>query len=180
MKIPSGKFVLRLTPQQHLVLRKAAAAHAISLNEWILQSLFSTETPSQIVSLILATYKADVKSIILFGSVARADNTKASDIDLLIVLASSCPIDRNLYRKWDQEVLPLLGSQYSPQFSHSPDIQSASSLWLEVALDGKVLYDNGGGEKILQALRHQIASGHYQRKMSHGHAYWIHRRNDEE
>lgn len=182
MKLPSGKFVLRMTPSQHLALRQAAEAHDTSLNDWIVQKLFSAENlSSSVVEIILSAFAKDVQAIILFGSVARGDQDQTSDIDLLIVLESSRPIDRGLYHLWDKKIMPVLGIQYSPQFCHRTKLESASSLWLEVALDGKILFDEDKRiEADMQTLRHKIAAGEYLRKMSHGHSYWVKRADNEE
>lgn len=172
--------MLRLAPLQHLALKQAAEAHSISLNEWIVQKLFSAKEPvSLVVSTILAAFHKDVKGIVLFGSVARGQDTRSSDVDLLIVLTETRQISRELYRQWDDEVLPILGDRHSPQFCHSAKLEALSSLWLEVALDGKVLYDESRHlESELQFIRHKIAAGDYARKISYGHPYWVKRERD--
>jgi predicted nucleotidyltransferase len=90
----------------------------------------------------------------LFGSRARGEGSETSDWDLLVI-AENLPaktFDRNLYLRqlvlleWRGRVSMLAKT---PEQFHG----AVSSLYLDVALDGQILYDppNKGG--ILKALR---------------------------
>ncbi len=181
---PSGKFVLRLQPRLHLRLREEARRHEVSLNEWIVSRLEPNplEAATVPVEPILSAFDNQIEGVVLFGSTARGERRKDSDVDLLIVLRSDIEIRRGLYSAWDQKVAPLLGDVYSPQFTHLHETtQSASSLWLEVAMEGQVLFDpEGQVRKFMRALREQIAEGAFVRKLSHGHPYWVRREENAE
>jgi hypothetical protein len=96
-----------------------------------------------------------------------------------VVLKANRDIDRSLYATWDSQILTRLGSDYSPQFSHLPTAEKFSSLWLEVAMEGDILFDPAGKLKtILRKIREDVAAGRYIRKISHGHPYWVHQENE--
>ncbi len=177
MKTPSGKFVLRLEPSLHKRLKNEAAASGLSLNQWVTNKItdrFGNQPDSHIVTSIQQAFGSEVEAILVFGSAVRGELKAGSDLDLLVVVSSSLPVDRSLYRRWDKLVEPVLGHRYSPQFSHLPNSESASSLWLEVALEGKILYDkNDSVHRVLALIRKKIASGQFTRKESHGHPYWV-------
>jgi hypothetical protein len=173
MKHYSGKFVVRIDPKLHQDLHRRARAGGISLNQLIIQNLAPTLPPphKQIVDAIVSAYEPE--AILLFGSTARGQARTDSDIDLLIVLPEAIQIRRSLYQTWEKTIAPKF-AQHSPQFVNPPrQTSNHSGLWLEVALDGQVLF---GLEKIsvtLAKIKETIASGLYQRKWSHGHPYWI-------
>lgn len=112
--------------------------------------------------------------IILFGSTARGENHSASDIDLLIVVASNVPLTRRLYALWDERLSEEL---YSPHFVHLPEnVAAAGSIWYEAAVDGIVFYEAGRRiSRILGQIRRTIATGGLERKVAYGHPYWIKR-----
>lgn len=169
----SGKFVLRLDPLLHKALKEEAKKLGESLNTLCLRKI--TQSAPSLHSAVIGAIVAEFNplGIILFGSAARGEARQSSDIDLLIVLDSSVPIHRSLYQRWDQ-ALPK-DSKYSPQFVHRPlQEESIGSIWLESALEGEVLYDKEDLMKNeLVQIRSKIAAGQYQRKTSHGQAYWI-------
>lgn len=173
----SGKFVLRLDPEHHLKLKRQAQAKGLSLNQWINRLLQSERQPNQIqlnAEIIHQEFRESLLGVILFGSVARGEALDSSDLDLLIVLRDECPIQRNLYQRWDSKILPRLSEKVSPQFSHLPNLESISSLWLEVALEGEILFDPTQQLKVtLIEIRRRISEGQYHRKISHGHPYWM-------
>lgn len=172
----SGKFVLRIDPALHRLLKEDARAQNLSLNHWITQRLSAPEVPAEnvVVSVIRRAFGEDVQGVVLFGSSVRHERRKSSDIDLLIALRAKRKVDRSLYHLWDESVGPLLHESYSPQFSHFPNLQEVSSLWLEIAVEGEVLFDaNGLLKDSLRQVREKIAEGEYQRKLSHGHPYWV-------
>lgn len=175
----SGKFVLRLAPEFHRALKDEARRNGESLNSLCLRKLQSVPSSSlqgDVISQITDEFKP--LGIVLFGSMARGDATTKSDIDLLIILPEEIPISRALYQRWDQRIKNA--DRYSPQFVHLPKTGEAiGSLWLEVALDGDILFAGDGRIKnSLLRIRSQIAEGKYLRKISHGHAYWVRREED--
>jgi predicted nucleotidyltransferase len=115
--------------------------------------------------------------VVLFGSTARGEDHLASDVDLLIVVASALPLTRRLYALWDKH---LSGELYSPHFVHLPeDIASAGSIWFETAVDGVILYEvDRQISRFLSRIRRAIADGEVLRKIADGHPYWIRREED--
>lgn len=171
MKV-SGKFVIRMNPQMHAQLKKEAYNQNISLNEMVNLKLLKAN-PDRYKS-IKKEFKDSLIGIVLFGSTVRGDFRSSSDIDLLIVLDNSQPIQRSLYSRWDEKIEPELGSKYSPQFSHLTDLNNISSLWLEVGLEGEIIFDPSKKiRRTISQIKNKIASGQYIRKVTHGHPYWI-------
>jgi hypothetical protein len=113
--------------------------------------------------------------VVLFGSVARGEQTEASDTDLLIVLKRGNAVTRDAYREWDRTVAVRLPRHVAPHIVELPgDISELGSLWLEIALEGRVLHDTDGSVgRTLVRLRERIADGRVIRRWSHGHPYWV-------
>lgn len=198
MKLPSGRFILRIPPALHLRLKQEAARRGASLNEACRQLLDAglesgaqsedsdlqprDRAPSRWVSRLAApAARLGVLGIVLFGSRARGEATAASDTDLLLVLPVGQRPSRELYAKWDEAVRALprhdpTGGQLEPHFAALPaHAEGAGSLWFEIALDGVVLWDSSGElERRLRELRDHIAAGRAVRKFAHGQPYWIH------
>lgn len=184
MKTNSGKFVLRISPKLHSILRKRSEKEGISLNTLCSDILSSASDKSSFISSpnsefisklffdkLLETWKNKLCGIILFGSVARQEQTDSSDIDLLLVLKNEVDLTRELYREWDNFYKDYKQS-ISPQFVKLPkNIDEASGLWYEVAIQGIVLWQS---DKhifyILQDLREAITQGKMTRHFSHGHS----------
>ena len=117
--------------------------------------------------------KKNLLSLVLFGSYARDQASQTSDKDLLIVLKKSIAIKRNLYQDW-QIHLSLFFPKVSPHFVHWPHLDNIGSLWLEVSLEGQILFDRQNQLFVLLSeIRKQIAQLKYIRKQANGHPYWI-------
>jgi len=186
MELPSGRFVLRLDPLVHQRLKLQAELRRISLNEWISQIIdglgvnFSAEQQAVLLA-IQSVFGNRLEGVILFGSVVRNEQRKNSDIDLLVVLKNDVPIDRSLYKNWDEKIAPNINQKYNPQFSHQPVPEAASSLWLEVSLEGEILLDiQGNLDQVLRKIRIEISENHYKRKISQGHPYWVRNQLEED
>ncbi len=162
-----------MDPSTHKALKEKADELGESLNSLCLKRLVGT--PLHVSSVPVQKLISEFKPIgvALFGSAARDESRDSSDIDLLIVLDRHQTISRQLYSQWDQ-VFPT-EKKLSPQFVQWPELEAAvGSLWLEVALDGEILYDPTQQlKKSLRRIRKMIAEGRYQRKSSHGHSYWV-------
>ena len=95
-------------------------------------------------------------------------------------------ITRKLYTLWDDEVEGsikdslLAGREINPHFVALPkDLSEVHSLWLEVALSGIVVWKRGCEiDNQPQKIRLPIATGRFQRKVTHAQPYWI--RSEEE
>lgn len=171
----SGKFVLRIDPKLHSSFRKEAKERGISLNHLIVSRLTAGSKLEPVISEVRSAFGESLSGIILFGSAVRGEQTKISDIDLLIVLKSEVAISRKLYQIWDDSIALSVGEAYSPQFVHLPkDFDSISSLWLEVGLEGEILFDQSDSIRhCVSKIKQQIAEGRFVRRLSHGSPYWM-------
>ena len=168
-----------MSPHLHEVIRARAESEGLSLNEMsrrlIVAGLEANrmfgELQDKIISKAKELYGRDFLGLVLFGSVSRGEAVAGSDVDLLIVLEENIPIRRELYRPWD-------GGLQDPISVHIVGMirtpSQAGSLWLECALDGKVLHDPSGRVgRMLYAIRELITSGKVVRKTTHGQGYWV-------
>ena len=114
-----------------------------------------------------------LEGVVLFGSYARGTALPSSDIDILLVLSASVPIDRDLYERW--RPLRLAGREVSPLIVSLPgSSEDVRGIWLEIAIDGIVLFDRTlAVSRRLAAVRESIAAGRLKRMMTHGHPYWV-------
>jgi hypothetical protein len=123
---------------------------------------------------ILSRWKSLLEALVLFGSAARGEMWEHSDIDLLGVVRAGLPIRREWYAAWDAEIGPPT-PRLSPHFVALPrTAQNVGGLWLEVAMDGVILWDpRWRVAQLLASLREQIAAGAAVRRWAHGHSYWV-------
>ncbi|HEX7705176.1 MAG TPA: nucleotidyltransferase domain-containing protein [Thermoanaerobaculia bacterium] len=177
---PSGRFVLRIDAELHAALRTAAAAASLSLNEYVARKLatpggnVSGAAPEAIANAARVASGA-LAGVAAFGSWTRGSLAESSDVDLLIVLDETRPIDRDLYRMWDEQPLTWEGHPVEPHFVHLPASGSAvSSVWAEVAVGGIVLFEREFAiSRQLVAIRELIAAGRIVRRTIHGQPYWV-------
>jgi uncharacterized protein len=116
------------------------------------------EVPKQAVEALRKTFEDRLVAVVLFGSRARGDAKTWSDWDLLVI-AEGLPenpfdrqllINRLLFGKCDGGV-SVIGRTPLEFESHLP------SLYLDIALDGQVLYDPVGyAAKRLATLRRLV------------------------
>ncbi len=187
----SGKFVVRIDPALHGKLQEISRTQGISLNQLCRLRLAqntplvdpskvqSFDLPSALQNAILAL-NIPIEGLVLFGSQVRGDATDFSDTDLLIVLQAGAEITRDLYAVWDERMQSQSDAidalKLVPHFAALPaSVSEAGSLWLEVSLNGTVLWEKSRGrvKRFLFTLREAIAEGQFQRKSSHGHPYWV-------
>jgi len=175
--------VLRLPPKIHQALRVEASRKGVSLNAVCQQALTryvsadlrlepGTEETSLIVAEIRELMGDSLIGVVLFGSEARGESRKGSDVDLLLVLSKDCALTRSLYSRWDER----FGTDVrSPHFVHLPvNAMDAGSLWMEAAVDGIVSWDpDNAVSRFLGSVRRLIASGRLKRRWAYGHPYWI-------
>lgn len=179
-KKASGKFVIRMAPSMHEAIRARAEREGVSLNKMsqrlIQEGLRACqELPqeqAQIIAKAKELYGDSFTGLVLFGSAARGEAGETSDVDLLLVLDEKIPLRRDLYRAWHAEFGEMISLHI---VAMAQDAASAGSIWLECALDGKVLYDlDGRVTRMLVAIRDLIVSGKVIRKVTHGQGYWVH------
>jgi len=195
MKSASGSFVLRISPALHQRLRDVARKQGQSLNRFCAETLERAVSPSielgserpgdsgtllrSLAGACVSEFGEDLLGVVLFGSVARGEARPDSDLDLLLVLARRRPIRRSLYATWEQHLACLaalsLAHEVNPHFSHLPEAPDvAGGLWLEAAVDGRVLWERAGRVSVvLRALRGHLAEGGAVRRVQHGHPYWV-------
>lgn len=182
MSVPSGHFILRISSALHARLRIRAQTEGRSLNS-LCESLLEASTSDPlagvwqpVVAELLSTFGDDLVAILLFGSRARGTAMDSSDTDLLLVFRPTVEITRQLYRKWENR--PQSKSQaaddrlslHCVSLTPAPEV---GGFWLEIALDGVLLWERDSRTKVLLSeLRKLIAEGHFVREKTHGHGYW--------
>jgi predicted nucleotidyltransferase len=177
--LPSGRFLLRIDPGLHALLRDEAERRGMSLNEYCARKLAAPRDasgPSAAAVHRAATVAGPhLLGILLFGSWARGEPSNDSDVDLLVVVDPALRLDRGLYRHWDESALQWEGRRVEPHFVHLPGPDDrVSGLWAEVALDGVVIFDPGFAlSRRLIAIRREILVRRLLRRTVHGHPYWV-------
>jgi hypothetical protein len=180
--VPSGRFVLRIEPGLHSLLRRAAREEGLSLNDYCARKLAAPAGGLTAVrGLGAAVERAarilgeDLVGVAAFGSWARGEAADGSDVDLLIVTDDRVPLGRKLYRLWDQAPILLGGRPVEPQFVHLPgEGRTVAGIWAEVAVDGVVLFERGLRLSTrLVPIRRDIVAGRIRRRVTHGQPYWV-------
>jgi predicted nucleotidyltransferase len=171
----------------HDALRASAREAGLSLNEYCARKL--AQPPSSLagegveaVRRATALFGSAILGVIVFGSWARGQEAKTSDIDLLVVLDDSMEIGRRLYRTWDESPVDWDGHGVEPHFVHLP-LHGAriSGMWAEVATDGVILHEREFlVSKRLVEIRQKIATGQLVRRRVHGQSYWIETKSEHE
>lgn len=177
----SGRFLLRIAPELHALLRRAAEDAGISLNEYCARKLVapqgglaSLEPAVEAVQRAAAMFGDSLVGVAAFGSWARGEAAAASDVDLLVVVERRVELTRRLYREWDRTPLAWDGRRVEQHFVHLPAAgRRVGGLWAELAVDGIVLFERGLALSTrLVRVRRQIAAGRLVRRTLHGQPYW--------
>ena len=177
----SGRFLLRVGPELHSRLQAAARTLGVSLNEFCSRRLSVPGSAVLVdgvaqtaVQRALARFGASLVGVLAYGSYVRGDATATSDVDLLVVVSTSVPLTRALYRDWDDEPADCHERRIDPHFIHPPrDRRAAPGAWCEAAIDGVVLFERDGAvTRHLAAIRADIAAGRLVRRSVHGQPYW--------
>jgi hypothetical protein len=180
-RVPSGRFVLRISPGLHAALRAAAGDEGLSLNDYCARKLAapvgrlaSFGGAMSAVERAAAFFAGELIGVVAFGSWARDEMADGSDIDLLVVLEAGTALTRELYRRWDEEPIEWGGRPVEPHFVRLPAAgEPPGGIWPEVALDGIVLFERGLRLSAhLVRVRRLIASGRLVRRFVHGQPYW--------
>jgi len=191
--------VVRISPGLHGRLRQLAAKRGQSLNRLCAETFERTVAPAAgaesrptagasttlrlLADECVRLFGQDLIGVVLFGSVARGEAFPDSDLDVLLVMDRRRPIRRGLYTKWEEALAAFVERSFprdvSPHFSHLPrSPRHAGSLWLEIAIDGIVLWEQEGKVSgALRDLRSYIAEGGVTRRIRHGHPYWVRSRS---
>jgi len=178
--LPSGRFLLRIDPGLHAALRVAADQADLSLNEYCARKLagggVGMSDPSwQAVERATSVIGPALLGVAVYGSWARGESMETSDVDILVVLDSTTPVTRSLYRRWDEEPVRWDGRRVEPHFVHLPAAgHGPTGTWAEVALDGIVLFDRDLVlSRRLVEFRKMILDGSLERREIHGQPYWV-------
>lgn len=178
--------MLRTDPALHRRLKAAAERQGLSLNEFCGRALAASLSPrpasssgeDALQAALRDEYGENLVGVALFGSAARGELTAGSDLDLLIAIQERP--ERALYRRWDespaiQGALRSFDREVTPQFVQLPEgLEDAGSLWLECAVEGRLLWDPGHRmHAVFCRLRRAMLEGRFERATSHGHPYWI-------
>lgn len=181
LDLPSGRFLLRIDPRLHALLRDEAARSDLSLNEYCARRLtapgLAVGGPAvAAVQRAVAVTEGRLRGILVFGSWARNELADDSDVDVLVVADSHLTLQRSLYARWD-EASPVRwqGRRVEPHFVHLPAADDrVTGLWAEAALDGVVLFDfDFSLSRHLVLIRKRILGGSLIRREIHGHPYWV-------
>jgi predicted nucleotidyltransferase len=178
--LPSGRFVLRIEPGLHALLRDAAERSGVSLNEYCARKLAlaagsSSAPATEVVTRAAAMLGDELVGVVAFGSWAREELTRGSDVDVLVIVEPQVAITRELYRRWDAAPLRWGSHPVEPHFVRLPaSVARLSGLWAEAAVDGVVLYDRDlSVSRRLVEVRNRIVAGEIVRRRVHGQPYWV-------
>lgn len=160
----------------HARIREAASAAGMSMNEFCLQRLTAPSldaSGSQVISDAEAMFGRDLLGVIEYGSVARDEASRGSDVDLLLVLDRRIPLTRDLYRQWDARPRVAAERVVDAHFTYVPNTRTTGGIWAEAAVDGRVLFERDRlVSSALRSIRNDIADGHLRRRSVHGQTYW--------
>jgi len=174
----ASKILLRIPEALHTAVKARAAKLGVSVNTFIerliehgLHGDGASEVETFVLNKALETYGDAFVGLLLFGSRARGDAHDLSDTDLLLVVRDTIRIERELYRMWDT----ILPDHISLHIAHLPvDPQAPGSLWLECALDARIIFDPTGViGSTLRSLKGLITSGSIVRRETHGQGFWV-------
>jgi hypothetical protein len=177
--LPSGRFLLRIDPALHALLREHADGAGLSLNEYCSRKLATpgiVDGPSsRAIGHAAEVTEGRLRGVLAFGSWARGELADESDVDLMMVVAPDLAIERDLYRRWDRAPIRWEGRRVEPHFVHLPhEGHRVTGLWAEAAQDGVVLFDPDLSlSRHLVGIRRRILDGRLVRREAHGHAYWV-------
>jgi hypothetical protein len=179
----AARVLLRLPSDLHRALVRAARRAGLSFNQYCVRRLAEPEPALAPASAALrgavltaarAAHGDRLLGVIVIGSFARGEAAAGSDLDVLLVLDSSVPLTRALYRDWDAAAPTVPGHVLDAHFTHlPPDDARPGAVWCEAAVDGLVWFDRDGRvARALAAVRRAIAEGRVVRAVVHGQPYW--------
>jgi len=119
----------------------------------------SDEVVTRAVAIIAEALAERLVAVVLFGSHARGEASESSDYDLLVIATDLPAKTFDRYLQLKQLLPPEWRGRVSILAKTPEQLQGrVSSLYFDVAIDGRVLYDPCGfAAPRLQALRQRIA-----------------------
>jgi len=137
-------------------------------------------------NLLLERFGERLESLVLFGSVARGDWKKDSDVDLLVVAEGfqdpMKALDELLEAKLELKRAPeyrlALEEGFHPNIQHYPlspsELPSMPRILLDAVFDGIAIYDRGAFGRAAKVLRDRLSeTASYQVKFPNGRWYWV-------
>jgi hypothetical protein len=179
---PSGRFLLRVDPALHALLKASARDLGLSLNDYCARKLTApvdatalADDGAAVVRRAVGFYGPRLAGVVVFGSWARGEAADGSDVDLLVVLERTLALTRSLYAPWDASPATWNGRPVEVHLAHLPvPGQPTMGVWTEVALDGLIVFERARRvSACLAAVRREIAAGRFVRRVSQGQPYWV-------
>jgi predicted nucleotidyltransferase len=129
------------------------------------------DVPRQSVAALRAALGERLMAVVLFGSRARGDYREGSDWDLLVIAEGlpEGPFERRL--SMNRALFPAVEGEISV-LAKTPEEFEASlpPLYLDIALDGRILYDPTGyaAERLTELRRIMDRAGLYRERTPAG------------
>jgi len=142
----------------------------MEINKGDLESIYETLL-KKVLNEIRIHFEKNLISVVLYGSMARGEITKDSDIDLLII-SDNLPKERSrrqemfmeMEKELDKEIKKIYEKwgcypYISPILKTKDDARNLSPLYLDMVTDAKILYDkNDFFKNVLEKLRLELKS----------------------
>jgi len=122
----------------------------------------------KLTKLLQEEFQDKLISVVLYGSIARGDNRKDSDIDLLLVIkdlpktiTERVILFDKVERKLDDDIMRLMDEGYyvtfSPILKTPEEAMRFSPIYMDMTEDAIILYDrNGFFRKVLEKTKKRL------------------------
>jgi hypothetical protein len=122
----------------------------------------------KLTKLLQEEFQDKLVSVVLYGSVARGDNRKDSDIDLLLVIkdlpktiTERAILFDKVEKKLDDDIMRLMDEGYyvtfSPVLKTPEEAVTFSPIYMDMTEDAVILYDRDGFfRKVLEKTRKRL------------------------
>ncbi len=139
------------------------------------------------INLLLDTFKDNIVSAVLYGSVAKGMARKDSDIDICLIYKTLpksrhkrtlliFPLIKALREKESYKELYNKGylPEIAPVLYTTQEIQNTKPIFLDMVEDGIILLDDGSFEKKIKKVKHRMKElGTQKIILENGDYYWI-------
>jgi nucleotidyltransferase len=139
----------------------------------------------ELTKLLQEEFQDKLISVVLYGTIARGDNRKDSDIDLLLVIkdlpktiTERVILFDKVERKLDDDILKLMDEGYYVTFSPIPktpeEAMRFSPIYMDMTEDAIILYDkNDFFRKVLEKTEKRLKELGFERvRLSEKSWYW--------
>lgn len=139
----------------------------------------------KLTKLLQEEFQDRLVSVVLYGSVARGNNRKDSDIDLLLVIkglpktiTERVILFDKVERKLDDDIMRLMDEGYyvtfSPVLKTPEEAVRFSPIYMDITEDAIILYDRDGFfRKVLEKTRKRLKELGFERVwLSEKSWYW--------